>query len=72
MSSAEMTPGIDNILGTADDVPLLGFTRELAICDIVGNQNLRQIAVTIRYNGSSAVGNQRRTYTLTTYISSFS
>jgi pilin/secretion family protein with methylation motif len=68
----EMTPGPDNTLGTADDIPLVGFTREIAICDINGNANLRQIAVTIRYNGSSAVGNQRRTYTLTTYISSFS
>jgi prepilin-type N-terminal cleavage/methylation domain-containing protein len=68
----EMTPGPDNTLGTADDIPLVGFTREIAICDIVGNPNLRQIAVTIRYNGSSAVGNQRRAYTLTTYISSFS
>lgn len=68
----EMTPGPDNTLGTADDIPLVGFTREIAICDITGNPNLRQIAVTIRYNGSSAVGSQRRTYTLTTYISSFS
>jgi type II secretory pathway pseudopilin PulG len=68
----EMTPGPDNTLGTADDVPLVGFTREVAICDINGNPNLRQIAVTIRYNGSAAVGNRRRTYTLITYISSFS
>jgi prepilin-type N-terminal cleavage/methylation domain-containing protein len=68
----EMTPGPDNILGTADDIPLVGFTRELTICDINGNPNVRQIAVTIRFNGSSAVGNQRRAYTLTTYISSFS
>jgi hypothetical protein len=68
----EMTPGPDNTLGTADDIPLAGFTREIAICDINGNANLRQISVTIRYNGSSAVGNRRREYTLTTYISSFS
>ena len=68
----EMTPGPDNTLGTADDVPLVGFTREVAICDINGNANLRQIAVTIRYNGSTAVGVRRRTYTLITYISSFS
>jgi type II secretory pathway pseudopilin PulG len=68
----EMTPGPDNTLGTGDDVPLVGFTREVAICDINGNPNLRQIAVTIRYNGSAAVGNRRRTYTLVTYISSFS
>ena len=58
--------------GTADDIPLVGVPREIAICDVNGNPNLRQIAVTIRYNGSTAVGIQRRTYTLITYISSFS
>jgi type II secretory pathway pseudopilin PulG len=68
----EKTPGPDNILGTADDIPLVGFTREMAICDVTGNPSLRQIVVTIRYNGSTAVGSPRRTYTLTTYISSFS
>jgi prepilin-type N-terminal cleavage/methylation domain-containing protein len=68
----EMTPGVDNILGTADDVPLVGFTREIAICDIVGNADLRQIVVTIRYNGSRAVGPARREYRLVTYISRFS
>jgi Tfp pilus assembly protein PilW len=68
----EMTPGPDNTLGTGDDIPLVGFTREISICDINGNPNLRQIVVTIGFAGSNAVGNQRRTYTLTTYISSFS
>lgn len=68
----EMLPGPDNILGTVDDIPLVGFTRDIAICDINGNTNLRQISVTIGYPGSAAVGNLRRTYTLTTYISSFS
>jgi prepilin-type N-terminal cleavage/methylation domain-containing protein len=68
----EMTPGRDNPLGTGDDVPLVGFTREIAICDINGIPILRQIAVTIRYDGSAAVGTRRRTYTLITYISSFS
>lgn len=68
----EMRPGPDNILGTADDIPLVGFRRQIAICDVVGNANLRQIAVTITYPGSSAVGNQVRTYTLVTYVSSFS
>jgi len=71
-TGAEMTPGPDNTLGTADDIPLVGFRRQIAICDVVGNPNLRLIAVTIRYNGSSAVGNQRRSYRLITYISSFS
>jgi prepilin-type N-terminal cleavage/methylation domain-containing protein len=68
----EMTPGPDNTLGTADDVPLVGFRRQIAICDVTGNPNLRLIAVTISYPGSSAVGLQRRTYTLITYVSSFS
>ncbi len=36
-----------------DDIPLVGFRRQIAICDINGNPNLRQIAVTIRYNGSA-------------------
>jgi hypothetical protein len=69
----EMTPGPDNILGTADDVPLVGFRRQIAICDVVGNPNLRQIAVTIKFSGSTAVGvGAQRSYTLLTYISSFS
>jgi prepilin-type N-terminal cleavage/methylation domain-containing protein len=68
----EMTPGPDNTLGTADDVPIVGFTREIAICDVTGNANLRQVVVIIRYPGSSAFGLARRAYTLTTYISSYS
>ena len=58
----EMTPGPDSLFGTADDVPLAGFTREIEICDVTGNTDLRQIVVTIRYNGSGAIGNQRREY----------
>jgi hypothetical protein len=68
----EVTPGPDNLLGTGDDIALAGFTREVTICDITGNPNLRQIAVTIRFNGSTAIGRARRDYTLITYISSFS
>ena len=68
----EMTPGPDNTLGTADDIPLVGFRRQIAICDVQNNPNLRLIAVTIRYNGSTAVGSPQRTYTLITYVSSFS
>ena len=68
----EMTPGPDNTLGTADDIPLVGFRRQIAICDVQNNPNLRLIAVTIRYKGSTAVGNPQRTYTLITYVSSFS
>jgi len=68
----EASPGPDNIMGNADDIPLLGFTRQIAICDVAGNPDLRQVVVTIRYNGTGAVGNQRREYRLTTYVSSFS
>lgn len=70
------TPGNDGILGNSDDqlTPLTNFTREIAITDLnrdgtsVVNPNLRQITVTIRYN----VQGLWRTYTLTTYVSSFS
>jgi prepilin-type N-terminal cleavage/methylation domain-containing protein len=68
----EASPGPDNILGNADDIPLTGFTRQIVICDVVGNPDLRQIVVTIRYNGTGAVGNQRRDYRLVTYVSRFS
>jgi type II secretory pathway pseudopilin PulG len=68
----EKTPGPDNVMGTADDQALLGFTRQIAICDIDGNANLRMILVTIGFRGSTVFGAPRRTYQLTTYISSFS
>jgi prepilin-type N-terminal cleavage/methylation domain-containing protein len=68
----ETTPGPDNLMNTADDVPLVGFTRQVIICDVNGNTSLRLITVTIGYNGSNAIGAPRRTYRLTTYISSFS
>jgi type II secretory pathway pseudopilin PulG len=68
----EMTPGPDNLMGTADDVPLLGFTRQISICDVDNNANLRMIIVRIGYRASSVVGAPTRTYELTTYISSFS
>jgi type II secretory pathway pseudopilin PulG len=67
--------GADNILGTADDVrmPLAGYTRQIEIRDIVNsegtvNANLRELRVTIGYQ----VAGTRRTYVLTTYISSIS
>ena len=69
-TGVEKTPGPDNILGTGDDIALQGFRRQIAICDI--GPNLRQIAVTIRFNGNSAVGARQCSYTLVTYISSFS
>jgi prepilin-type N-terminal cleavage/methylation domain-containing protein len=73
----ETLPGYDNIPGTADDIPLRDYTREIQITsllmdDPVGttavNPNLRQIKVIIKYK----VAGFWRTYTLTTYVSSFS
>jgi len=64
-------PGTDQQLGTADDqvITLAGFTREIMIRDIAGeNGQLRSIVVTIKYQS----GPTSRTYTLTTYISSYS
>jgi len=68
----EVSPGPDGLLGTSDDVPLVGFTRNIAICDVDGNVDLREVVVTIGYNGSNAVGARRREYRLTTFISRFS
>ena len=71
----EKLPGNDNILGTSDDVTLTDYTREIQISDLfmdgsttVVNPNLRQITVIVKYK----VSGYWRTYTLTTYISSFS
>lgn len=71
----QRTAGLDGLLGTSDDAltPLTDFTREIQITDIVDannvvNPNLRQIRVVITYK----VGGWWRTYTLTTFISSFS
>ena len=69
-------PGNDGILGNGDDVqiPLNDFTRAITITPLnntngVGvNPILRQIQVRVRYK----VNNLWQTYTLTTYISSFS
>jgi type II secretory pathway pseudopilin PulG len=67
--------GADNLLGTADDVrtPLAGYTRQIEIRDLLDGQgavnaNLRELRVTIGYD----VAGSRRTYVLTTYISSIS
>jgi hypothetical protein len=63
-------PGKDGILGTADDVTvtLNQFTRQIAITDVAGeNGQLRTITVTITYQN----GPNKRTYTLTTLISSY-
>jgi prepilin-type N-terminal cleavage/methylation domain-containing protein len=63
-------PGPDGVLGTADDIKisLSDFTRQIAISDVAGEPNLRQIQVTVRY---LAHGIQRQ-YVLTSYISAFS
>jgi hypothetical protein len=68
----EASPGPDNILGTGDDLPLTGFTRQVVICDVQNNPDLRQVIVTIRYNGTGAIGQQRREYRLVTFVSRFS
>jgi hypothetical protein len=68
----EALPGADGRLGTEDDVPLSGYTRQVTICDVDGNPDLRQIIVTVGYEGSSAFGERRRQYRLTTLISRFS
>ena len=69
-------PGPDGLLGTADDetTELSNFTREIVISPLnfpnttTVNPSLRQITVNIRYLVDSAW----RTYSLTTYVSSFS
>jgi len=69
-------PGLDGILGTADDetVTLNDFTRQIAITPLnidgtaTVNRDLRQVTVTIRYR----VDRAWRTYTLVSYISSYS
>ena len=68
----ESTPGPDNLLGTSDDVPLEGYSRQVDICDVDGNENLRQITVTISFQASNAFGQRRRQYQLVTLISRFS
>jgi prepilin-type N-terminal cleavage/methylation domain-containing protein len=64
-------PGPNGIMGDADDVltPLTGFTRQIQINELDPvNPDLREILVTITYT----LGTQTRTYTLRTFISSFS
>jgi hypothetical protein len=64
-------PGPDGLLNTADDkiITLGGYTRQIEIQDVSGeNGQLRSIVVTIKYQNGPTL----RTYTLTTYISSYS
>ena len=61
----------DQLLGTADDVviTLNGYTREIKIRDVINeNGELRSIVVTITYQS----GPTKRTYTLSSFISSYS
>jgi hypothetical protein len=74
-AGVETQAGNDNLINTTDDIALTDFTREIQITNLyvdgsttVVNPNLRQIKVIIKYK----VGGNWRTYTLTTYISSFS
>jgi Tfp pilus assembly protein PilV len=75
------TPGADGLVNTADDGPietivlptgtitLTGYTRKIAITTVANEQgSLRQITVTVTYT----TGPSKRTYTLTTFISSYS
>jgi hypothetical protein len=68
----EKLPGPDGQLGNGDDIELTGYTRQVTICDVDGNPDLRQIIVTIGYDGSSVFGERRRQYQLVTLISRFS
>jgi len=68
-------PGNDGVLGNSDDtfIPLDNFTREIIINALPGNAggtnpNLREIIVNVRYTARGI----QRTYTLRTYVSSFS
>ncbi len=71
-------PGLDGLVNTADDgadqMSIGLFTREIDILpvnnDVGGgvNPNLREVRVIVRYRVNQAW----RTYTLVTYISSYS
>jgi prepilin-type N-terminal cleavage/methylation domain-containing protein len=68
-------PGEDNQLGTEDDVrtPMDTYRRQIQITEILDaqgqpNPSLRRLQVNITYQ----LGSSRRTYTLTTFISSIS
>jgi prepilin-type N-terminal cleavage/methylation domain-containing protein len=64
-----LEPGPDQILGTADDIqlPLSTFTRTIAITNIAGEANLRQVQITVNYKA----GMFNRSYTMYTYVSAY-
>jgi len=69
----QLGPGPDNQLGTDDDVrmPLSLYLRQVLIEEALGpngEDTLRKLKVTVTY----PVGTARRTYVLTTFISSIS
>jgi prepilin-type N-terminal cleavage/methylation domain-containing protein len=67
----QRAPGPNGTLGDGDDVltPLTGFQRRIEIRELNPvNSALREVIITIVYT----VGPQQRTYTLRTFISSFS
>ena len=64
-------PGKDQTLGTSDDqvITLSQYTREITIRDVPGESGqLRSIVVTMTYRNGPTV----KTYTLSTFISSYS
>jgi len=63
-------PGPDGLFGTADDETLdlnPWMTRTIAIVPVAGEDNLRQITITIEYS----LGQMHRKYTLVSYISAY-
>ena len=70
------TAGLDNILNNSDDIitTLIDYTREILITPLnrdgtgVLDPNLRQIQVIVRYKTDASW----KTYSITTYISSYS
>ncbi len=70
------TPGPDGLLGNTDDLrqPLTNFQRQIVISPLmrdgtsIVNPNLRKITVNIKYS----VRGIERTYTIVTYVSSYS
>lgn len=74
-------PGADGLVDTADDgavetidtgnghtQTLSGFTRQIAITDVSGeNGQLRQVVVTLTFQDGAV----KRTYTLTSYVSAY-
>lgn len=63
----EVAPGKDNVMGTSDDIEHHSFDRQISICDIPANPDLRMIIVIIRYDVP-----RQQTYTLRSYVSRFS